>query len=126
MLVVVAVVIAGNVPNCLWLDPAVGILGSFVIISWAYTLLYDTSQTLLDMSPDIDMTHKLRARLEKIRGTTLLDLHVWRLGPGHLGAIVSVVTEVPRDTEYYRRKISAFKAISHLTVEIQQRMKKAL
>ena len=121
LLVVLAVVISGNVKNCAFLDPLVGIIGSFVIISWAYTLVIDTSHTLLDMNPDLDMTRKLRARLEKDRSTTTLDLHVWRLGPGHLGAIVSVVTDVPRDVDYYRRKIRAFKAISHLTLEVRQK-----
>lgn len=123
MLVVLALVIAGNVRNCEFLDPLVGIIGAFVIISWAYTLVCDTTHTLLDMNPDIDMTRKLRARLEKDGSTTLLDLHIWRLGPGHLGAIVSVLTAVPRNNEYFHRKIRAFKAISHLTIEIKQKKK---
>src|SRR5262249_10564823 len=34
-----------------WLDPVVGIVGSGVVFSWAYTLLRDTSGILLDRTP---------------------------------------------------------------------------
>jgi Co/Zn/Cd efflux system component len=51
-------------------------------------------------------------------GDQLADLHIWRIGPGHLGAIVSIVTAEPRDAEYYRRHLSRFVMLSHLTVEV--------
>jgi Co/Zn/Cd efflux system component len=47
-------------------------------------------------------------------------LHLWRLGPGHLGAILSVVTTKPRDAGHYRRLLSHFHNLSHVTVEVQQ------
>src|SRR5215475_9841165 len=34
-----------------WLDPVVGVVGSGVVFSWAYTLLRDTSGILLDRMP---------------------------------------------------------------------------
>ena len=34
-----------------WLDPVVGIVGSGVVFSWAYTLLRDTGVVLLDVTP---------------------------------------------------------------------------
>ncbi len=34
-----------------WLDPVMGLAGTVVIISWAYTLLRDTSSILLDRIP---------------------------------------------------------------------------
>ena len=37
------------------------------------------------------MAEALRRAIES-DGDRLADLHLWRLGPGHLGAIVSVVT----------------------------------
>jgi len=120
VLVIIAIALAGNVPGCLFLDPLVGIIGAFVILSWSYTLLVDTSHTLLDMNPDMKMTDKLRQKLER-DGTSVADLHVWRLGPGHLGTIVSVLTKVPgRSVEYYRRRLRGFKAIKHLTVEVRK------
>jgi hypothetical protein len=41
------------------------------------------------------------------------------LGPGHLGAIVSVVTLSQRGEEYYRAKIARFRSLSHLTIEVR-------
>jgi Co/Zn/Cd efflux system component len=51
-------------------------------------------------------------------GDRLADLHLWRLGPGHLGAIISVITTQARDPDYYRARLARFKSLSHLTVEV--------
>jgi cation diffusion facilitator family transporter len=102
----------------LWMDPLAGIIGAGVIASWSYGLIRDTGAILLDMNPDRRMADHLRQTLEN-DGDTLADLHLWRLGPGHLGAIVSIATKQPRGTEYYRNKLSCFRALSHLTIEVQ-------
>ena len=52
-------------------------------------------------------------------GDRLADLHVWRLGPGHLGAIVSIMTAKPRDAEFYRSRLSRFQMLSHVTIEVR-------
>ncbi len=103
----------------LWMDPLAGIIGAFVIASWALGLIRDTGGILLDMNPDKAMAEKLRGAIEN-DGDTLTDLHLWRLGPGHLGAILCVGTDKPRGTEYYRAKLARFRALSHLTVEVRQ------
>ena len=102
----------------LWMDPLAGICGACVIASWALGLIRDTGGILLDMNPDKAMAEKLRAAIET-DGDTLADLHLWRLGPGHLGAIICVGTEKARGTEYYRAKLARFRALSHLTVEVR-------
>ncbi len=103
----------------LWMDPLAGIIGALVIASWALGLIRDTGGILLDMNPDRAMAEKLRSTIEA-DGDTLADLHLWRLGPGHLGAILCVGTNKPRGTEYYRAKLARFRALSHLTVEVRQ------
>jgi len=65
------------------------------------------------------MAAQIRGNLEA-DGDKLTDLHLWRLGPGHLGAIVSVATSRPRTREFYRARLSRFKTLSHLTVEVHQ------
>lgn len=102
----------------LWMDPLAGIIGACVIASWAYGLVRSTGAILLDMNPDRDMEQRLRAAIES-EGDRLADLHLWRLGPGHLGAIVSVVTAQRRDPDYYRARLARFRALSHLTVEVK-------
>jgi Co/Zn/Cd efflux system component len=54
----------------------------------------------------------------EVDGDRLADLHLWRLGPGHLGAIVTVATDKRRDPAYYRRRLERFHDLSHLTVEV--------
>lgn len=101
----------------LWMDPLAGILGALVIANWSYGLLRDTGGILLDMSPDPALTERVRDTVEA-DGDRLIDLHLWRLGPGHLGAVVSVVTGKPRDPSFYRATLSRFKSLSHVTVEV--------
>ena len=101
----------------LWMDPLAGIIGAAVIASWSYGLIRDTGAILLDMNPDRQMTNNLRLAVES-EGDQLADLHLWRLGPGHLGAIISVITTKARDSVYYRAKLARFRSLSHLTVEV--------
>jgi Co/Zn/Cd efflux system component len=54
-------------------------------------------------------------------GDRLKDLHLWRLGPGHLGAILSIATTKQRSPDHYRRMLDRFRALSHVTVEIEAR-----
>lgn len=102
----------------LWMDPLAGIVGSFVIASWALGLIRDTGAILLDMDPDRGMGGKLRQTVEK-NGDRLADLHLWRLGPGHLGAVLSILTNDPaRDQSFYRERLARFRSLSHLTIEV--------
>jgi cation diffusion facilitator family transporter len=101
----------------LWMDPLAGIVGACVIATWSYALIRDTGAILLDMNPDPHMTANLRAAIET-DGDRLADLHLWRLGPGHLGAIVSVVTEQGRGLDHYRARLARFRSLSHVTIEI--------
>jgi hypothetical protein len=53
-------------------------------------------------------------------GDHLTDLHVWRLGPGHLGVIVSVETNSGHGCDFYRDRLRRFGSLSHITVEVQR------
>lgn len=90
-----------------WMDPLVGIVGAFVIASWSCGLIRDTGGILLDMNPDRDVTADVRHAVEE-GGDRLTDLHIWRLGPGHLGAIVSVETTGTRELQFYRALLARF------------------
>jgi cation diffusion facilitator family transporter len=103
----------------LWMDPLAGIVGSLVIASWSYGLIRDTGAILLDMNPDREMAERVRTTIEA-DGDRLTDLHLWRLGPGHLGAILSVATAKRRGPEHYRRLLDQFHNLSHVTVEVLQ------
>jgi cation diffusion facilitator family transporter len=101
----------------LWMDPLAGIIGAGVIASWSYGLIRDTGAILLDMTADQGMADTMRQAIEA-DGDTLADLHLWRLGPGHLGAIISVRAQVPHDVAYYRALLARFSSLSHVTIEV--------
>jgi cation diffusion facilitator family transporter len=108
----------------LWMDPLAGIVGALVIANWSYGLLRDTGKILLDMCPDALTSEKLRQTLEQ-DGDEVKDLHLWRLGPGHLGAIVSIATAKPRNVGFYRALLQPYKALSHVTVEVTSQVPRA-
>jgi cation diffusion facilitator family transporter len=103
----------------LWMDPLAGIVGAGVIASWSWALIRDTGAVLLDMNPDRRMASRLRELIEQ-EGDQIADLHLWRLGPGHLGAIVSVSTTQARGPDYYRAKLTRFPALSHVTIQVER------
>ena len=102
----------------LWMDPLAGLVGAIVIANWSVGLLRDTGGILLDRTPDPRMAEKVRDIIEA-EGDQVTDLHLWRLGPGHLGAIVCVATSGTRDAAHYRQRLARFADLSHVTVEVQ-------
>jgi cation diffusion facilitator family transporter len=116
VLVIVGLVLA-LVFGWLWMDPLAGVIGAGVIASWSYSLIRDTGRILLDMNPDHEMADNLRHAIEG-EGDEVADFHLWRLGPGHLGAILTVSTREPRGPDYYRAMLKRFCSLSHLTIEV--------
>jgi cation diffusion facilitator family transporter len=102
----------------LWMDPLAGFIGAIVIASWSAALIRDTGAILLDRMPDPRMAEKVRLAIES-EGDRVTDLHLWRLGPGHLGAIVSVATSQRHEASFFRQRLAQFAHLSHVTVEVQ-------
>jgi cation diffusion facilitator family transporter len=116
VLVIVGLVLARWL-GWLWMDPLAGAVGALVIASWSYGLVRDTGAILLDVNPSPGLAGEIRHAIEAC-GDSVRDLHLWRLGPGHLGAIVSIETRADRDEAYFRERLAHFPGLSHLTVEI--------
>jgi cation diffusion facilitator family transporter len=109
VLVIVGLLLARQF-GWLWMDPLAGFIGSVVIASWSVGLLRDTGAILLDRMPDPGMAAKIRSTIES-EGDKVTDLHLWRLGPGHLGAIVSVATSEERQAAPSRSSTSRKSAV---------------
>ena len=104
VLVIVGLLLARTF-GWLWMDPLAGFIGALVIASWSVGLIRDTGAILLDRMPDPGMAEKIRATIES-EGDRVTDLHLWRLGPGHLGAIVSCDDVAPREAAHYRQRLA--------------------
>jgi cation diffusion facilitator family transporter len=102
-----------------WLDPAIGIVGALVIAHWSWGLIRDAGTVLLDAAPNRALRDAIRQRLE-IGHDRIADLHVWRLGPGHNAAIVSLVADVPQAVEHYKARLDDVPELSHVTVEVHR------
>ncbi|HEX4634617.1 MAG TPA: CDF family Co(II)/Ni(II) efflux transporter DmeF [Rhizomicrobium sp.] len=101
------------------LDPISGLVGSFVIASWSYGLIRDSAMVLLDADADPGMSDEIRGFLEKELKARIPDLHLWRLGPGHRGLIVSLISPDAISAESVKATLrSRYPDLSHVTVEV--------
>ena len=101
------------------LDPVVGLLGAFVIARWAVQLMRQASLVLLDVEDDPSLSEAIRRTLEDDLHARIADLHLWRLGPGHRGLIVSLVSPVPCSADDIKTELRRRHAgLSHVTIEV--------
>ena len=101
-----------------WADPAVGIVSSLVIASWAYGLLRASGAVLLDVNADKNLERIIRDRLETA-GDRVTDLHLWQVGPGHRAAVISMVSDHPLPPATYKRRLGGLRGLSHVTIEVE-------
>jgi cation diffusion facilitator family transporter len=119
VLAIVGLVLARQF-SWLWMDPLAGVIGALVIANWSWGLMRDTGAILLDMNRDNRMTDHVRRVIES-NGDTVIDLHVWRVGPGHMSAIVSVTTnDTHRTPSFYHKALEGLRGLSHVTVELNR------
>ncbi|MFL6838938.1 MAG: CDF family Co(II)/Ni(II) efflux transporter DmeF [Bradyrhizobium sp.] len=114
----IAALLTAMYSQWVWADPAVGIIGSLVIASWAYGLIRSAGAVLLDASADKKLEAVIRERLET-KGDRVTDLHLWQVGPGHRAAVISVVSDHPLPPATYKRRLGGLHGLSHVTVEVE-------
>ena len=101
------------------LDPLSGLVGAAVIASWAYGLIRDSAMVLLDADADPKQSDEIRAFLEGELKARIPDLHLWRLGPGHRGLIVSLISPDAISAEAIKTTLRRrYPDLSHVTVEV--------
>jgi cation diffusion facilitator family transporter len=109
---------AGRFLGWVWMDPVMGVVGSAVIGRWAYHLLRDTGRMLLDVTADHELAEKIRELIESDGHDRVSDLHVWRVGPCHYAAILSVTSNQKTPPKAYKAKLESLREICHITVEV--------
>lgn len=113
-----AALVAGSVFGARFLDPVVGLLGAALIVRWSCQLMRASALVLLDAEDDSVLAMDIRRTCEAM-GVKVADLHLWRLGPGHRGLIVSLVSPMERSAEYFKESLRQnHDGLSHITVEI--------
>lgn len=100
-----------------FMDPAVGLVGMMVILSWAFSLVRTAGGVLLDTVPDPQLERRIRERIET-GGDRVTDLHLWQLGPGHAAVVASVISDAPLAPSAYKQRLEDLAGLSHVTIEV--------
>jgi len=101
-----------------FLDPVMGIVGAVLISHWSYGLIREAGAVLLDRTPDERLVHNILDVIGRCKGVRITDIHVWRLGPGHHSAILSLVDSDGNTPGFFKERLCRVKGLSHLTVEV--------
>ncbi len=113
----IVALLAGRLYGWIWMDPLMGMVGAAVIAHWSFGLIRSSGLVLLDAVPNGDLLKEVREKIELGRDR-VCDLHLWRLGPGHLGAIVGVVSDDPKSPAEYKARLDGVAGLSHVTIEV--------
>lgn len=121
VLAVIALV-GGWIYGWAWLDPMMGIVGAVLVAVWAKNLIVSTGKVLLDREMDAPVVEEIReviATSSRSADTTLVDLHVWRVGKGSYSCAMSLLTSDPTITaRYVRDQLAVHEEIVHATIEV--------
>ncbi|KAF0192219.1 MAG: cation diffusion facilitator family transporter [Gammaproteobacteria bacterium] len=113
----IVALLTGKMLGWVWMDPMMGIVGAILITRWSIGLMRDTSGVLLDNASDKKIA-AIKAAIEADADNRVTDLHIWQVGSHRFAAIVSVVTHFPQAPEYYKRLLSPFDELEHLSIEV--------
>jgi cation diffusion facilitator family transporter len=111
--------VGGKFLGIRWLDPVMGIIGAMLVAQWAYSLLKQSGRVLLDADMDAPVVDEIREVVaQKLPGTAISDLHVWRVGKGRYACILGLVTDRPLSAALVRTYLAVHEELAHITVEI--------
>lgn len=114
-----AAVVVGRQLGWAVADAMAGLLGAALVLQFAWKLTRRAGAALLDINPSPELTSEVRARLSA-EGEEVIDLHLWRLGPGHHAVIAVVAAAQPKSAQAYRARLAGLSGLSHVTVEVRQ------
>ncbi len=117
----IAGLIAGRFLGWIWMDAVVGVLAAVVIAHWSIGLARSAGRTLLDSHDDSALEDLVRQRLGSAgTQTSVTDLHLWRLGPGHYGLMVSLHGPDPGTPDQLRARLADLPQLAHVTIEVNR------
>lgn len=109
---------SGKFFGLIWLDPVMGLVGAVVIAYWAYGLVSESSQILLDSAFDEKTAAAIKNLLEKEPESHITDFHIWHIGPEEFSIAVSIASSTPRQPEYYKDLLEDIPNLAHILVEV--------
>jgi cation diffusion facilitator family transporter len=113
----IVALVSGKFLGWIWMDPLMGIVGSLVILHWAYGLIRQTSKVLLDRVPECGLMDRVRQAIES-DGDRVTDLHVWLIAPKRHVVVVSVSSLASQPPQHFKNKLAGLEGLAHVTVEV--------
>jgi cation diffusion facilitator family transporter len=111
-------ILAGQWLGLGFADPLAGLLAAFLVGQFAWSLMNKAGAALVDVNPSPELTAEVRRRLSD-EGERIIDLHLWRLGPGHHAVIAVIAAANPKPVATYRARLAGLAGLSHVTVEVR-------
>jgi cation diffusion facilitator family transporter len=111
-------ILAGQWLGLGFADPLAGLLAAFLVAQFAWSLMRKAGAALVDINPSPELTAEVRRRLSD-EGERIIDLHLWRLGPGHHAVIAVIAAAHPKPVATYRARLTGLAGLSHVTVEVR-------
>lgn len=115
----IAAVLAGRFLGWSFADPLAGVLAAGLVAQFAWSLLKKAGAALADINPSPELTAEVRDRLSA-GGEQVIDLHLWRLGPGHHAVIAVIAAADPQPVAAYRARLAGLAGLSHVTIEVRE------
>ena len=100
------------------MDSAMGLIGSVLVLTWAWGLLRASGRVLLDAEMDAPVVAEIHEVIAAEPDTEIADLHVWRVGRGKYACVLSLVAASPRSPDHYRQALQVHEELVHVTVEV--------
>jgi len=116
----IAALLSAKYAGLIWMDPLMGIVGALLVSRWSVGLLRTAGAILLDAQGPEDIQTKIENSIETDSENKVTDLHLWSIGPGIYGVILSVVAVDPKPSDHYKRLIPSDLGLVHVTVEVHQ------
>jgi cation diffusion facilitator family transporter len=114
----IVALLGGKYVGLNWLDPVMGVVGAILVARWSLSLLHTTSWVLLDHQGPEAIRTAIRQDLEQLPGVRVVDLHLWQIGPGIHGLVVSLTASDPQPPDHYRRCLPENSGLAHVTIEV--------
>lgn len=100
-----------------WLDPCMGVVGAVLVAIWSRGLLMTTSRVLLDMQEE-PVRVAIREWLEAGGDVTVVDLHVWSIGPNLHAAAITLVADGAPPARDFHDLLPRDLGLAHVTIEV--------
>lgn len=100
-----------------WADPIIGVLGSVVILKWAYGLCKATVWELLDGNAKLIKKEKVVELFKAEEGASIIDLHIWRIAPNAHACELVILNKNLKGSQYYRELLLKNFKLQHVVIE---------